>query len=52
MESLDLFVGAGGLALGTANAGFEHVAVADWDANAVATLRKNKEVGSAAAGGL
>lgn len=40
--SLELFAGAGGLALGAARAGFEHVAVLDWDANACKTLRRNK----------
>ena len=34
LKSLELFAGAGGLALGTANAGFEHAAVLDWDRNA------------------
>lgn len=33
-RSLDLFVGAGGLALGAARAGFEHEAVFDWNGNA------------------
>jgi DNA (cytosine-5)-methyltransferase 1 len=42
---LELFAGAGGLALGTAKAGFEHVAVLDWDSNACRTLRRNKASG-------
>ena len=41
-KSLELFVGAGGLALGAARAGFDHVAVLDWDKNACRTLRRNK----------
>ena len=45
MRSVELFAGAGGLALGTAKAGFEHAAVLDWDANACKTLRKNKAAG-------
>ena len=43
--SMDLFVGAGGLALGTARAGFQHVAVLDWDRNSCTTLRRNKADG-------
>lgn len=45
MNSIDLFVGAGGLALGTASAGFCHVAVTDWNPNAIETLRFNKDHG-------
>ena len=41
MKSIELFVGAGGLALGTASAGFKHVAVFDWDQYACDTLREN-----------
>lgn len=41
MKSIELFAGAGGLALGTAGAGFKHVAVLEWDANACQTLRRN-----------
>jgi DNA (cytosine-5)-methyltransferase 1 len=41
-KSIELFVGAGGLALGTARAGFEHIAVFDWNENACRTLRQNK----------
>ena len=44
-ESIDLFVGAGGLALGTARAGFQHVAVLDRDRNACSTLRRNQADG-------
>lgn len=45
MKSLELFAGAGGLALGTARAGFQHVVVLDWDHNACQTLRRNKAAG-------
>ena len=45
IKSLELFVGAGGLALGTARAGFQHVAVLDCSANACRTLRRNKADG-------
>lgn len=41
MKSLELFAGAGGLAIGTARAGFQHEAVIEWDANACNTLRRN-----------
>jgi DNA (cytosine-5)-methyltransferase 1 len=45
MKSIELFAGAGGLALATANAGFHHRAVLEWNPNACATLRKNKADG-------
>ena len=45
MKSIELFAGAGGLALATANAGFHHKAVLEWNANACSTLRRNKAGG-------
>lgn len=45
MKSVELFAGAGGLALGTAHAGFEHTSVVEWDRNACDTLRRNKAAG-------
>lgn len=42
MKSVELFAGAGGLAIATANAGFDHEAVLEWDDNACATIRRNK----------
>ncbi len=42
MNSIELFAGAGGLALGIANAGFKHRVVLDWDRNACETIRYNK----------
>lgn len=45
MKSIELFAGAGGLAFGTAEAGFQHKIVIEWDANACATLRKNHDNG-------
>ncbi len=40
MKSIEFFAGAGGLAFGTAEAGFQHKIVVEWDANACATLAK------------
>lgn len=45
MKSLELFVGAGGLALGTARAGFKHEAVVECEKNPLETLYLNKEAG-------
>lgn len=45
MKSIELFAGAGGLALGTSLAGFSHDAVFEWDANACRTLRHNQARG-------
>jgi len=45
MKSIELFAGAGGLALGTADAGFRHKTVIEWDSNSCATLRRNKANG-------
>jgi len=41
LKSLELFTGAGGLALGTHAAGFKHVALAEWNRDACETLRAN-----------
>jgi DNA (cytosine-5)-methyltransferase 1 len=41
LTSLELFTGAGGLAMGTALAGFEHRAVVEWNRQACHTLREN-----------
>lgn len=45
MRSVELFAGAGGLALGISNAGFTHEAVVEWNANACGTIRENNERG-------
>lgn len=43
MRSIELFTGAGGLALGTHLAGFEHAGVIEWNRSACDTLRANAE---------
>lgn len=45
MRSVELFVGAGGLALGCSIAGFHHEAVIEWDQDACDTIRKNMCLG-------
>ena len=44
LHSLELFSGGGGLALGTARAGFHHKAVIEWNRNACETLRVNRKL--------
>lgn len=41
MKAVELFAGAGGLALGAEQAGFEHSAVLEWNHNACNTIREN-----------
>jgi len=43
MRSVELFVGAGGLAMGVSRAGFTHDAVIDFDADAYETLKVNRD---------
>ncbi|TCR85244.1 DNA (cytosine-5)-methyltransferase 1 [Rhizobium sp. BK376] len=42
LKVLEICGGAGGMALGLESAGFEHVALIEWDKKAAATLRKNR----------
>lgn len=43
MKSVELFVGAGGLAMGVSQAGFRHQAVVEWDKDACNTIRENQK---------
>lgn len=45
MKAVELFAGAGGLALGTSLAGFKHQAVIERDRNACDTIRENNRRG-------
>ena len=45
MTSVELFSGAGGLALGLSQAGFRHEAVVEWDHDACNTIRANQALG-------
>lgn len=42
MQSIELFTGAGGLALGISRAGFEHLALVEMDADSCDTIEENK----------
>lgn len=46
-SSIELFSGAGGLALGLHDAGFHHRALCEWNLSAVETLRYNQQMGHA-----
>ena len=45
LNCIELFSGAGGLAIGLWNAGFRHKLLLDFDKNACATLRENQRYG-------
>ena len=42
MRSVELFAGAGGLAMGMAEAGFRHAAVIEWNHDSCETMRENQ----------
>ncbi len=44
MRSVELFAGAGGLALGMSKAGFKHAAVIEWNHHACETFRENQRI--------
>ncbi len=44
MRSVELFAGAGGLAIGMSNAGFSHDAVVEWNHDACETFRINQRL--------
>ena len=43
MRSLELFAGAGGLALGISRAGFAHTGVVEWDHDACSSMVVNRD---------
>lgn len=45
MNSVELFAGAGGLAIGAYDAGFRHLAMVEWNQDACKTLRGNQQRG-------
>ena len=47
MRSIELFAGAGGLALGMSKAGFDHAAIVEWNSDSCETITRNKNRGIA-----
>lgn len=45
MRSLELFAGAGGLALGASRSGFEHLGVVEWNHDACSSMNENRRRG-------
>lgn len=52
VRGVELFAGGGGLLLGSAMAGVEHVMAAEWDRWACSTLRENRDSGYPLVAGL
>lgn len=46
MRAVEIFTGAGGLAMGISNAGFRHDALIEWDRDACNTIRANTKRGA------
>ncbi len=46
MRSVELFAGAGGLAMGISEAGFSHDAVVEWDRHSCQNIRENQRRGT------
>jgi len=46
VRSVELFAGAGGLAIGVGKAGFDHAAVLEWNHDACETIRANQRKGN------
>lgn len=44
-STIELFAGAGGLAIGMSLAGFNHSVLIEWEANAIETLKRNRDAG-------
>ena len=44
MRSVELFAGAGGMAMGMSRAGFRHAAVVEWNHDACETFRHNRKL--------
>lgn len=45
MRAIELFAGAGGLAIGSSLAGFRHEAIVEWNHDACTTIRANQALG-------
>lgn len=51
LDSIELFAGAGGLALGMSDAGVRHRAIVEWNRYACETIRENRRAGHASVEG-